>query len=423
MVQVCLLALTLCVLALTVLETNHLAVPVVLAGIAMLQVIALIRSVQAHVDTLEDFFAAVNYEDFTRRFIEDDIDAELKDAFNKVLERFQDARADRDLQAGYLDTVIRHVPVAFFAARSDGSLSLVNNPARRLTGMPTLHNISDLATIDETLPAALAGIEAGQQRLLQTNIRGLPVELRVSVAEIRMAGEVERLYSIENLSGELSARESSAWRNLIRVLTHEIMNTLTPVTSLAQTTVEMLDDPDSAADIREAIETIGRRSEGLIRFVSRYRELLHVPDPKAEDVSVLELLQNVATLLQPSLEGIEISISVVPESLEIFADRQLIDQVLINLVKNAGDALAGTAEPRIVLAGKLNMGRVIISVADNGPGIHEDDIDQVFIPFFTTKREGSGIGLSLSRQIMTAHNGDIALDSDPSGTTFRLVFQ
>ena len=423
MVQVCLLALTLCVLALTVLETNHLAVPVVLAGIAMLQVIALIRSVQAHVDTLEDFFAAVNYEDFTRRFIEDDIDAELKDAFNKVLERFQDARADRDLQAGYLDTVIRHVPVAFFAARSDGSLSLVNNPARRLTGMPTLHNISDLATIDETLPAALAGIEAGQQRLLQTNIRGLPVELRVSVAEIRMAGEVERLYSIENLSGELSARESSAWRNLIRVLTHEIMNTLTPVTSLAQTTVEMLDDPDSAADIREAIETIGRRSEGLIRFVSRYRELLHVPDPKAEDVSVLELLQNVATLLQPSLEGIEISISVVPESLEIFADRQLIDQVLINLVKNAGDALAGTAEPRIALAGKLNMGRVIISVADNGPGIHEDDIDQVFIPFFTTKREGSGIGLSLSRQIMTAHNGDIALDSDPSGTTFRLVFQ
>lgn len=421
-VQVCLLALTLCVLALTVLETDHLAVPMVLAGIAMLQVLALIGSVQAHVDTLEDFFAAVNYEDFTLRFIEDDVDAELKGAFNKVLERFQGARADRDMQADYLDTVIRHVPVAFFAARADGSLSLVNNPARRLMGLPTLRNIRDLATIDENLPVALTSIEAGQQRLLQTNIRGLPVELRVSVAEIRMAGEVERLYSIENLSGELSARESSAWRNLIRVLTHEIMNTLTPVTSLAQTTVEMLDDPDSAADIREAIETIGRRSEGMIRFVSRYRELLHVPEPKAENVSVLELLQNVATLLQPSLEGIQISVEAVPESLEIFADRQLIDQVLINLVKNAGDALAGTAEPHISLSGRLNLGRVIISVADNGPGIHEDDIDQVFIPFFTTKREGSGIGLSLSRQIMTAHNGDIALESGPSGTTFRLVF-
>jgi len=421
-VQVCLLALTLCVLLFTLFKTAHIAVPAVLAGIVLLQIIGLIRSVQAHVDTLEDFFAAVNYEDFTRRFIEVDVDAELKDAFNKVLERFQDARADRDLQAGYLETVIRHVPVPFFAARPDGSLKLVNNPARRLTGMPTLRNIRDLAIIDDALPAALEAIEPGQQRLLQTKLRGMPVELRVSVAEIRMAGESERLYSIENLSGELSARESSAWRNLIRVLTHEIMNTLTPVTSLAQTTVDILDDPGSSEDIREAITTIGRRSEGMIKFVSRYRELLQVPEPASEDIGVLEALQNIAALLQPSLEGVQISVDVVPESLEIFADRQLIDQVLINLVKNAGDALAETAEAHIALAGRLDLGRIIISVTDNGPGIPEDDIDQVFIPFFTTKREGSGIGLSLSRQIMTAHNGDIAVESNSSGTTFRLVF-
>ena len=181
-----------------------------------------------------------------------------------MLGRFQNARADRDMQATYLDTVIRHVPIAFFAARADGSLSLVNNPARRLTGMPALANIQDLAKLDDGLPTELASIEAGQQRLLQTNIRGLPVELRVSVAEIRMAGEVERLYSIENLSGELSARESSAWRNLIRVLTHEIMNTLTPITSLAQTTVGMLDEPDAAADIRAAITTISRDRKSVV---------------------------------------------------------------------------------------------------------------------------------------------------------------
>ncbi len=421
-VQVCLLTVTLVVLILTILETSHLAVPFVLAGIALLQVFALIHSVHAHVNTLEEFFAAVNYEDFTRRFIEDDVDVELKEAFNKVLGRFQNARADRDMQATYLDTVIRHVPIAFFAARADGTLSLVNNPARRLTGMPALANIQDLAKLDDGLPAELASIEAGQQRLLQTNIRGLPVELRVSVAEIRMAGEVERLYSIENLSGELSARESSAWRNLIRVLTHEIMNTLTPITSLAQTTVGMLDEPDAAADIREAITTISRRSEGMIRFVSRYRELLHVPEPSAEDVGVAGLLNNVVTLLQPSMKNISIKVKVVPESLIVFADRQLIDQVLINLVKNAGDALTDTADPQISLAAKFSFGRVIINVTDNGPGIHEDDIDQVFIPFFTTKREGSGIGLSLSRQIMTAHKGDIALESGPSGTTFSLVF-
>ena len=117
-----------------------------------------------------------------------------------------------------------------------------------------------------------------------------------------------------------------------------------------------------------------------------------------------------------------ISLDVVPESLQVFADRQLVEQVLINLVKNAGEAAAETIDAHIAISGKLELGRVIISVSDNGAGIHEDDLDQIFIPFFTTKREGSGIGLSLSRQIMTAHNGDIAVSSDSSGTSFRLVF-
>lgn len=422
LLQVVLLAATIAGLILSVIYTEAIAVPIVLAGIVITQVVILVHSVQKHVDALEDFFAAVNYEDFTRRFIEDDVDAELKDAFNKVLERFQDARADRDLQAGYLDTVIRHVPVPFIAARSDGSLSLINNPARRLTGLPTMRNINDLAAIDPNLPDQLAAIDAGQQRLLQTSIRDIPAELRVSVSEIRMQGEVERLYSIENLSGELSARESSAWRNLIRVLTHEIMNTLTPVTSLAHTTVEMLDDPEATDDIREAITTIGRRSDGMIRFVSRYRELLQVPKPNAETIQVLELLQGVATLMQPDLESTKITVAVDPESLQIFADRQLMEQVLINLVRNAADALEGSDAGEIRMEGKLDPGRTIISVTDNGPGIPESDLDQVFIPFFTTKRDGSGIGLSLSRQIMSAHGGELLVDSSPDGTTARLVF-
>lgn len=420
--QVVLLTVTVTGLVLSVLETGQIAVPIVLAGLVLIQVLVLIHSVQAHVDALEDFFAAVNYEDFTRRFVEDDIDAELKDAFNKVLERFQDARADRDLQAGYLDTVIRHVPIPFFAAKRDGTLSLVNNPAKRLTGLPTLRNIADLAHIDASLPDQLESIPPGQQRLLQSSIRDIPVELRVSVSEIRMAGEIERLYSIENLSGELSARESSAWRNLIRVLTHEIMNTLTPVTSLAHTTVAMLDDPDATDDIREAITTIGRRSDGMIRFVSRYRELLQVPEPNTESIAVADLFEGIAKLLRPSVGEAKISIDVDPASLKIVADRQLIDQVLINLVRNAADALDGSTNGRIVLSARLDPGRTILSVADNGPGIPQDDLDQVFIPFFTTKRDGSGIGLSLSRQIMTAHGGEIFVDSSDGGTTVRLIF-
>lgn len=421
-IQVVLLVATLVILAWSIFSTDHLAVPVVIAVIALLQVVGLLHYVESHVNTLEEFFAAINYEDFTRRFVEDDVDVELKEAFNRILARFQDARAERDIQAGYLETVVKHVPVPFIAARPDGTLSLVNNPARRLTGLPALRHFDQLAELDPALPALMQSIEPGAQQLLQTRLRDVPAELRVSVSEIRMAGETERLYSIENLSGELTARESSAWRNLIRVLTHEIVNTLTPVTSLAHTAATMLSDPDATDDIQEAVTTIARRSEGLMRFVSRYRELLKVPQPDPEAVKVADALHGVAALLVSELKGVDLRIDVVPETLEVHADRQLLDQVLVNLVKNAAHATGDMDSPELQLSGKLDFGRVIIRVRDNGAGIPEETMDQIFVPFFTTKRDGSGIGLSLSRQIMTAHRGEIVVESAATGTTVSLLF-
>ena len=422
MVQVIFLVATLSLLAWSLFSTDQVAVPIVIAIIAMSQVVGLLHYVESHVGTLEEFFAAVNYEDFTLRFVEDDVDAELKEAFNRILARFQEARAARDIQAAYLETVVKHVPVAFIAARTDGALSLVNNPARRLTGIPALHRFEQLAELDPQLPAMMQSIEPGSQQLLQTRLRDVPAELRVSVAEIRMGGETERLYSIENLSGELTARESSAWRNLIRVLTHEIMNTLTPVTSLAQTAATMLDEVDATDDIRDAVTTIARRSEGLMNFVSRYRELLQVPQPDPDTVMIADALQGVTVLLAIELKGIGLEIDVVPESLTVHADRQLLDQVLVNLVKNAAEAIRDDDSPELRLSGKLDFGRVLIRVEDNGPGIPDEAMDQVFIPFFTTKRDGSGIGLSLSRQIMTAHAGEIVVESDGDGTTVSLLF-
>ena len=420
--QVVLLAASLLLLAWSVLATEYFAVPVVIGFVVFLQIMGLLKYVESHVDTLEEFFAAVNYEDFTRRFVEEDVDSELKGAFNRVLARFQDARAERDVQAGYLETVVRHVPIPFIAVRSDGSLSLVNNPARRLTGMSTLAHLDQLAELDPNLPARMRELEAGSQQLLQSKLRGVPAELRVSVSEIRMDSGVERLYSIENLSGELTARESSAWRNLIRVLTHEIMNTLTPVTSLAQTTSGMLDDESAKEDIREAVQTIARRAEGLTEFVLRYRELLKVPQPDPTSVPVKKALASIATLMGATLADVELGVEVMPASLEVTADSALLDQVLVNLVKNALEAMVDIAAPRLVLGGRLDFGRTLVTVSDNGPGIDEHTLEQIFVPFFTTKREGSGIGLSLCRQIMTAHGGEIAVASDNDGTTVSLIF-
>lgn len=398
------------------------AVPVVIGIIVVMQVVGLIRYVESHVDTLEDFFAAINYEDFTRRFVEDDVDAELKEAFNRILGKFQNASAQREVQTVYLETVVKHVPVPFIAARSDGTISLVNNPARRLIGISALHDFDQLGEVDPRLPALMRNIDAGSQQLLQIKLREVPVELRVSVSEIRFAGDAERLYSIENLSGELTARESSAWRNLIRVLTHEIMNTLTPVVSLAQTAASLSGQADSREDIVEAVTTISRRSEGLMKFVSRYRELLQVPEPDPETIRVLDALQGVATLMNTELEGIQVTVNVLPESLEIRADPQLLDQVLVNLVRNAIDAIKESDAPKLWLSGKLDLGRTLIKISDNGSGIAQDAIDHVFVPFFTTKRDGSGIGLSLCRQVMIAHHGDIVLESDENGTTVTLLF-
>lgn len=396
--------------------------PAIIAIVVLLQVISLLHYVESHVDTLEEFFAAVNYEDFTRRFVEEDIDVELKEAFNRIIQKFQNARAERDVQAGYLETIVRHVPVPFIAVKSDGVISLVNNPARRLMGLPALRHFEQLAELDPELPTLMRSIEPGQQQLLQTKLRAVPAELRVSVSEIRIAGNVERLYSIENLSGELTAREASAWRNLIRVLTHEIMNTLTPVTSLAQTTTTMLNDPDAAADIREAVTTIARRSEGLMNFVARYRELLKVPLPDIGDVSVIQALQSVVALMSDELQATNLTINVEPSTLEVQADSQLLDQVLLNLVRNAVDAMGDTESPQLDLSARLDYGRVVMKVTDNGPGIADESIEQIFVPFFTTKRDGSGIGLSLSRQIITAHGGDIVVNSGAGGTTVSLVF-
>lgn len=421
-VQVLLLVGSIYGLAWSLVATEFVAVPAAIAIVILLQVIGLIHYVESHVDTLEDFFAAINYEDFTRRFVEDDVDAELKEAFNRILGKFQDASAAREVQTVYLETVVKHVPVPFIAAKSDGTLSLVNNPARRLTGLPGLRHFSQLAELDPHLPALMLSIEPGSQQLLQTRLRDVPAELRVSVSEIRIAGEIERLYSIENLSGELTARESSAWRNLIRVLTHEIMNTLTPVASLAQTTAAIIDKPDATDEIREAVMTIARRSEGLMNFVSRYREMLQVPIPDPETIRVADALNSVVALMSDKLDGVSIEIRVVPETLEIQADRQLLDQVLLNVVKNAADALQESTSPQLRLSARLELGRVLIKVEDNGPGIADEARDQVFIPFFTTKREGSGIGLSLCRQIMIAHHGEIVLESDGSGTTIALLF-
>ena len=252
-----------------------------------------------------------------------------------------------------------------------------------------------------------------------------------------MRGEAEKLVSLQNIQSDLDGVQLSAWQDLVRVLTHEIMNSLTPVTSLANTAADLVQhsakSPKLDADLKEslndaldAVTTVSRRSDDLLKFVSSYRQLTRLPEPQRKSIPVLDLLNSIKQFLSTSnteTGDVTIDILVTPESLTIYADRNMIEQILINLVKNSLQATQNL-DANITLKGRLaKQGGTAIDVIDNGPGIPSELLDKIFVPFFTTKREGSGVGLALSRQIMIAHGGNILLNQvESGGTQFSLLF-
>jgi len=241
--------------------------------------------------------------------------------------------------------------------------------------------------------------------------------------------------SLQNIRSELQQRELEAWQNLTKVLRHEIMNSITPIVSLAGTMRDIVEtdlakpvahDPhltESVNDLRDALTTIEQRGAGVMRFVDAYRHFTTIPQPVFADVLVENLLRNVAQLAQPNAQKNRIAITTASPNLAIRADTAQIEMVLLNLVKNAVESLEKTANPAVRLDAGADGPHVVIRVSDNGPGIEPEALEQIFIPFYTTKKTGSGIGLSLSRQIMQLHGGQLTAESTPGqGSTFRLVF-
>jgi signal transduction histidine kinase len=264
------------------------------------------------------------------------------------------------------------------------------------------------------------------------------VQLSIHATEFRMRGEEYVLVSFQDIHPELEQKEIESWQKLIRVLTHEIMNSITPISSLASTVSSMLneykssnpqitaDEKEGLEDILHAISTIESRSKGLLNFVEIYRNLTRIPKPNFRYFSVSELFDRSLELLQPKISeyNILIKIKIFPKDLKILADPDLIDQVVINLLLNAVDAIKEVPDPQITIVASTNLNnRTTIEFADNGKGIKQDILDKIFMPFFTSKKTGSGIGLSLSRQIMQMHKGSISVRSKPDeGALFTLVF-
>jgi two-component system nitrogen regulation sensor histidine kinase NtrY len=414
------------------------------AALGVWVAITLVRYVEHTHRNLSRFLLAIRYADFSQSFSRSPLGTpfrELDNAFTEVIGEFQKHRLEKEIQAHYLETIVQHVGIGLLVYRPDGAVELVNRAAKRLMRVARLAHLDALESVSPELVRVLLELPPGQRALVRVVLEAEPVQLAIAVTEFKQRDQLYRLASLQDIHGELEEKETEAWQNLTRVLTHEIMNSMTPIASLAATASDMFTsmkpavagaetadpaDPEQVGDIQEALQTIHKRSRGLMQFVQAYRSLTHIPTPHFQVFPVREVFTRMQHLMQDRLAaaGITLTVTIDPESLELTADPELLDQVLLNLLINAADAVRGRPDPRIELDAWLGeRGRVIVQVRDNGCGITEEAQAKIFIPFFTTKKEGSGIGLSLSRRIMRLHRGSISVQSRPGeGAAFRLQF-
>ncbi len=404
---------------------------------AVVQIMLLIRHVDKTNQLLNSFLQSIRYSDFTRTFQVESTDSslnKLKTTLNEVIRDFQSVRAEKEESYHYLQTIIQHIGIALIAYQRDGSVELINNATKRLFQVRNLPNIQVLSGYSHELVQKLLTIKHGENALVKVRDKDDLLQLSIYGTEFKIHNRNIMLVSIKNIQHELDDKEMESWQKLIRVLTHEIMNSITPISSLSSTVNGLINDiieraganeqnveiTEELQEISSALSTIQKRTEGLIQFVNTYRNLTRIPTPNFTIFQVSRLLNNIYELHRAELEAlnIECTLIVEPPTLELSADEMLIEQVLINLIKNSMHALEHRTNARIQLRAFLNRrGKITIQVVDNGPGILPEVLDKIFIPFFSTKPLGSGIGLSLSRQIMRLHGGSLNAFSEPEKET------
>jgi two-component system, NtrC family, nitrogen regulation sensor histidine kinase NtrY len=439
--RVILLALTLLIFFLLLEMPRYRFSAIIIGIVFIIEIILLIGFVERTNRKLTRFFESIRYADFSSSFSDPGLGKSFEDLsreFNLVIDAFRKYRTEKEEHFNYLQTVIQHVSIGILVFKHDGKIEVFNQALSKILKTRNIRNISELGKIKDDLPAALMGLKPGESTLFKIITQDELLQLSMTAAMFRMHGDDYTLVSIQNISTELDEKEIESWQKMIRVLTHEIMNSITPITSLASTVHDMtirredgrikmnILDQEDTESVDTAIRTIQNRSQGLLNFVEIYRDLTRIPKPNFRYFRISELFDRCSLLLKPKIDELDISCSskVLPPDLMITADPDLMDQVVINLMLNAIDAVKEVENPKITIVATINSAnRVVIDFQDNGTGIMPDIMDKIFMPFFTSKKHGNGIGLSLSRQIMHLHKGSILVRSKPEeGTVFTLVF-
>ncbi len=436
--RVVILAVTLFAFAFSILKPLDGYVIGILAVAVIFQVGQLIQSIEKTDAPLMALMDSVSFDEnsltFSTHFTEPHAQ-QFVGRLNQGLQRLRASRKEKDSEYQFFKNIVQYIGIGILTFQKDGTIQIINSAAKKLLRINRADHMNDLREVSESLVETFLKLKTGGRELVTLKTGEESNQLSVYAIELTLRNEEVKLISMSNIQTELEEKEMEAWQNLVRVLTHEIMNSVTPISSLAGIVEDEIRQhiqkeqaiaQSELGDMHLSLQTISKRSSGLIAFVKEFRSLTHVQKPKLATVAVRELLDETVLLHKMELaeRGILATVTVTPHHLTVQADKTMIEQVLINLFKNAMQAFDEQPQKRIELIGHTDeKGNPIITVADNGPGIDPEALEKIFIPFFSTKKTGSGIGLSLSKQIMRVHEGRITVKSEVGhGTEFSLRF-
>ena len=411
----------------------------ILAVFVIVQMVSLTFYIQKTNKDLARFMEGMLTKDYTLHFNANKWGNgfnELADSFNKVGEVYRQARIEKEAQYQYFKNMVEQLDAGIISFNKEGKIAIMNQSAAKMLGIPVVQSVEILAKRLPGFTHFLQDLPPGVTELYELKDQTGGKQFKVFTSELQSGKELFKIVTFQNIHSEMEWKEMESWHKLIRVLTHEIMNSVTPITTLSETVNMILEeesgevkplnelDEEDLVDIHQSIQTIGKRSQGLLHFVADYRKLTKIAKPQKQEVVVQDLFFSLMTLYQKELREKRICISyeVIPSNLTVLIDQSLVEQVLINLILNATDALEGIEKAAIKLSAQHINDKTVIEVHDNGAGIPAHLQSQVFVPFYSTKEKGSGIGLSLSRNIINMHGGKLYFNSVQGSTSFFIEF-
>jgi signal transduction histidine kinase len=413
---------------------------VFLLPLIVFQVVELIQFLKQAQEELNQFIESVHYRDFSRHFNEKDATVQLetlRKGFNEINTTFKSINREKETQHQQLQKILELVDTGIMTYDLDsGEVMLMNEAIKKLLHVPFMKTVHYLEKRDRDLYREVVKLQPGLTKIATAHTAQLEkssIKLLLSATTWQSNGNRYKLVAFQNVNEALDETESQAWQKLLNVMTHEIMNSIAPISSLADTLKHRLKEAvvtgastEDFEDLEVGVGTIKRRSEGLLKFAQTYRNLSKITTLNLNQVYIKELFTNLHRLMQPTLaqKQIKLHIALTDQNISLRADPNLLDQVLINLLVNAMEAVKDSPEPEITLSSHISSnGKVVIKVVDNGAGMSGEVQEKIFIPFFSTKKQGSGIGLSLCKQIVMLHRGTIQVQSEEGvGTAFILRF-